>query len=75
MINLVIKAKDNESMLKIREEFHKALVDSPAYINSEIAICTENPDNSNEFNLVIGDCNNNDITKVIEVENIKDLIE
>ena len=73
MINLVIKAKNNESMLKIREEFHKALICSPAYEGSEIAICTENPD-GDEFNLVIGECNNNDITKVIEVENIKDLI-
>ena len=74
MINLVIKAKDNESMLKIREEFHSALVGSPAYVNSEIAICTENHD-GNEFNLVIGNNNSNDITKVIELENIKDLIE
>ena len=74
MINLVIRTKDNESMLKIREEFHNALVGSPAYVSSEIAICTENHDGI-EFNLVVGNNNSNDITKVIELENIKDLIE
>ena len=73
MINLVIKCKDNETMLKTREKFHNALVGSPAYLSSEIAICNEDDDTS--FNLVVGDINNNDITKVINNEDIKDLIE
>lgn len=40
------------------EEFHKALVGSPAYINNEIAICE---DGDCCFVLIVGNDNNNDL--------------
>ena len=72
MISLVIKSKDKESMVSIKEKFHNALVGSPAYIESEIAICDRD---DNSFYLAIGNDNDNDITKVINIEDFEDLSE
>ena len=68
MINLVIKSKDVKKLNSMKEDFHYALTGSPAYVNSEIAIC----DNDTEsFFLIIGNNNNCDITKEIDVDNIE----
>ena len=37
-----IKCSTPEEREKVQERFHKALIGSPAYINSEIAVCDEN---------------------------------
>lgn len=71
MIDLIIKGKDKENTFLVKEKFHNALAGSPAYKNSEIAICDEE---DTSFHLVIGDRNECDITKVINTEDIKDLI-
>ena len=34
-----IKCKNQKEMLKVRQEIHDGLCGSPAYINSEIAVC------------------------------------
>lgn len=46
----------------VMEKLHKALVGSPAYINSEIAICEE----QEGFVLVVGNENENNCT--VEVD-------
>ena len=71
MIDLVIKGKDKEDTFLIKEAFHNALAGSPAYVDSEIAICAED---DTSFHLVIGNSNECNITKVINTEDIKGLI-
>ena len=55
MIDLIIKGKDKEDTFLMKEKMHNALAGSPAYIESEIAICDED---DNTFHLIIG--NNNE---------------
>ena len=71
MIDLIIKGKDKEDTFLIKAAFHNALAGSPAYVDSEIAICDED---DTSFHLVIGNINDCDITKVINTEDIKGLI-
>lgn len=74
MVILIIKNKDQETMFRKREEFHNALVGSPAYKRSEIAICeTENDKTS--FMLIIGYSGNGDsVTKIIDSDDLMDSI-
>ena len=58
-IRIVKRYWDHETMMKEMTKFHEALVGSPAYVNSEIAICETGED---EFTLVIGNDNDNDLT-------------
>ena len=71
MIDLVIKGKDKEDTFLIKAAFHNALVGSPAYVDSEITICDED---DTSFHLIIGNSNDCNITKVINTEDIKDLM-
>ena len=69
MINFIIRSEDVEELNKIKQDCHYALTGSPAYVNSEIAIC-DNDETS--FLLIIGNNNKCDITKEIYLSNIKD---
>ena len=72
MIDLIIKGKDKEETFVMKEKMQNALAGSPGYIDSEIAICDET---ETSFHLVIGDRNDCDITRYINIEDIKkDLI-
>lgn len=73
MIVLIINNKDKETMIQKREEFHNALVGSPAYMESEIAICNMQEDETS-FMIIIGNNNDNDITKIIDSEDLMDSI-
>lgn len=73
MIVLIVKSKDRETMFQKREEFHNALVGSLAYMESEIAICDMQEDETS-FLLIIGNNNDNDITKIIDSDNLMDSI-
>lgn len=56
-----------EQAAKVKEQFHHALVGSPAYINSEIAIT--DGDAPNEFFLVVGNSNANNLeTTLVEAD-------
>lgn len=59
-IILNVKCKSNEEMNNMKNQFHTALSGTPAYINSEIAIC-DDITNSKSFNVLVGNCNDNDI--------------
>ena len=54
---IIIRGFGNE----LKEKCHKALKGSPGYINSEIAIVDDDDDS---FMLVIGECNDNDLTNL-----------
>lgn len=56
MINIIVRSTDINELSKVKELMHKSLVGSPAYINSEIAIC-DNADNT--FSLIVGNSNDN----------------
>ena len=71
MIDLIIKGKDKEETFVMKEKMHNALAGSPAYVDSEIAICDED---DTSFHLIIGNSNECNITKVINTEDIKGLI-
>lgn len=69
-----------ENAIELRDKFHDALVGSPAYINSEIALCTDmdpetNSDKKDEFYLVVGNNNkhNMEINIPTDSVNIEDL--
>lgn len=62
MIVLEVKCIDHDSMIKKREEFHKALVGSPGYIDSEIAVCDES---DNSFVLIVGKNNEDNIHYIV----------
>lgn len=49
-----------EQALKVKTQYHEALVGSPAYVNSEIAIV--DGDHPTEFYLVVGNANNADMS-------------
>jgi hypothetical protein len=73
MIALIIKSKDHETMIQKRNEFHEALVGSPAYKKSEIAIC-EMKEDETSFMLVVGNNNINNISKIIDSDDLMDSI-
>ena len=56
----MINFKFNDTALM--ETLHKALVGSPAYVDSEIAICE---DDNGGFSLIVGNSNENDC--IIEI--------
>lgn len=60
MIVLNIKCRSAEEMPKLRDRMCEALVGSPAFINSEIAIC-DFTDLDKAFSVFIGKPNENDI--------------
>lgn len=57
MINITVESLDSEESFKVKERLHNALVGSPAYINSEIAICDVD---EKTFILAVGNCNDDD---------------
>ena len=62
MINMIIQCGSKEEMEQKKTRMHEALKGSPAYIDSEIAIC-DNDDTS--FYLVIGQNNDRDLKVTI----------
>ena len=54
MIEIKIKCNDEEERDELRDRLCEALVGSPAYVDSEIAICDEGDDG---FILVVGNPN------------------
>lgn len=58
MIVMKVNCRTQERMIKKREEFHKALIGSPAYVDSEIAVCDED---DTSFLLIVGKNNDNDV--------------
>ena len=62
MINMIIQCGSKEEMEHKKTRMHEALKGSPAYINSEIAIC-DNDDTS--FYLVVGNNNDRDLKVTI----------
>lgn len=58
MILLKVICETKEKKELKREEFHKALVGSPAYKNSEIAVCDED---ETSFLLIIGNNNSDNL--------------
>jgi hypothetical protein len=73
MIILIIKSKDHETMIQKREEFHRALIGTPAYKRSEIVICETEGDKTS-FMLIIGNGGNDSITRIIDSDNLIDSI-
>ena len=59
-ITITVKCKDQEEMFKAREIMHNALIGSPGYINSEIAIC-DNDEDSTSFHLFVGETNDDNV--------------
>ena len=59
MIKITVKCNDEAERDELRDKFCSALVGSPAYVDSEIAVC--DGDDSDEFILAVGECNSNDI--------------
>ena len=49
-----------DQAMKVKTQYHEALVGSPAYVNSEIAILEG--DHPTEFYLVVGNANNADMS-------------
>lgn len=73
MINMIIQCSSKEEMEQKKTRMHEALKGSPAYINSEIAIC-DNDDTS--FYLIVGNNNDRDLkvtigTKAL-IENVEE---
>lgn len=62
-----IKCKSTNEMKELREKIHLGLVGSPAYINSEIAVCDLQDD---AFTLIVGNSNDNDIEYDLHSANI-----
>ena len=65
MISIKVNCNDSEKMIQVREKFHKALVGSPEYVDSSIAICDDDKDDT-VFYLALGNLNENNIQ--IEVD-------
>lgn len=72
MICFKINCGDNGSMAKLRDKFNYALMGSPAYIESEIAVCNCEEDDSCFF-LVVGDSNDYNLDLEIKSGDIVDL--
>ena len=60
-------------MIEKRETFHKALVGTPQYIDSEVAVCDCEEDPSNFF-LVVGVDNDNNLELEVDVDSFEPLI-
>lgn len=70
MIIFKVNCKEQEKMFEKREEFHNALVGSPAYINSEIAICDNDEDKTSFFLIVGNDNNDKNVEYEIDIDNL-----
>lgn len=64
---LNVKCTSNEEMIKLREIVHLSLVGSPAYINSEIAVCDLQDD---AFTLIVGNNNDHDVEYDVNSTNL-----
>lgn len=64
MIQILRKFNSAEEATRVKCNYHEALKGSPAYINSEIAIL--DGDSDNEFILIVGNHNSNDIYEMLE---------
>lgn len=62
-----IKCTSPEEMVKLREKMHLGLQGSPAYINSEIAICDLQDD---AFTMIVGNCNTNNVDFDVHCKNL-----
>ena len=58
MVSINIKCKSSEEMHELRDKFCLALMGSPAFIDSEIAVCDLQDD---AFTLIVGNSNDNNI--------------
>jgi hypothetical protein len=72
MISLKIKCEDADSMAKLRDKFCSALCGSPAFVESEIAVCDCIEDESCFF-LAVGNDNDCDLDLEIDSTNIINL--
>ena len=71
MIQFNFSCPEGVDIYPVKEKLHNALVGSPAYINSEIAIC--DGDTNNTFALVVGNNSENEsdnVTIGIALDNI-----
>lgn len=59
---------DSNLLKDRRDAYHEALVGTPGYLNSEIAIVEED---ENSFTLCVGNSNDNDIHITIDTNNQK----
>ena len=67
MLAIYVDCHTPERMEQEREKIHEALVGSPAYVESEIAVCEEN---QSVFILVVGNRRiNHDLRVDIDIEN------
>lgn len=66
-VSINIKCSSVKEMEELREKFHNGLKGSPAYINSEIAICDLQDD---AFTIIIGNCNDHDIDMDVHSKNL-----
>ena len=64
---LNVKCTSNEEMFKLRETIHLSLVGSPAYKNSEIAVCDLQDD---AFTLIVGHNNDHDVEYDVHSTNL-----
>lgn len=62
MISIIIQCSSQEEMEQKKTRMHEALIGSPAYIESEIAICDNN---DTSFYLVVGNNNDRDLEIII----------
>ena len=68
MIEIKIKCNDEQERDELRDKFCEALVGSPAYVESEIAVCDDGDDG---FILAVGNDNSHDITFELEGSEIE----
>ena len=74
MISIKIKCESFNEMANLRDEFCSALAGSPAFVESEIAVCEDHNDEK-VFYLAVGNCNNHDLSTEINSKDIKILEE
>lgn len=63
MIEIKVKCNDEQERDELRDKFCEALVGSPAYVESEIAVCDDEEDG---FILAIGNPNSKNIAFELE---------
>lgn len=68
MIEIKVRCEDEQTRDELRDKFCSALVGSPAYVESEIAVCDDGDDG---FILAVGNCNSNDISFELEESSIE----
>lgn len=66
-IEIKVKCDTEEKRDEIRDTFCRALVGSPAFINSEIAVCDDEADS---FILAVGNLNDNNISLDLEYSSL-----